>query len=853
MKSNLAKEVFNTKYSQGGKYTPDELCHKLAGRFADIEYGFSHTCGLDETKLDNLSHYGNKRFREVYSMTTASIANKFYEYFKDFKYIVPGGSVLFGVTSEKPVSFSNCFVLPPPEDCFESIFGTGRDMSQVFKRRGGCGTDLSNLRPKGSFVNNSANTSSGSLSFGQLYSYITSLVGQEGRRGALMLSIDVNHPDILDFIKIKRDLSNMTGANLSIRVNNEFMKAVDADEDYCLRFPCNLPSDKFGWKHVEYNTLIHFTGLDGTKAYFKRVKAREVWEELIASNWMCGEPGLLFWDNMLDYDPSSIYPDLKPVSTNPCAELALAEYDSCRLISVNLFNLVNKPFTEEAELDLEKAYELFYEQQCLADNLVELEIETCQRIMDVIDKSGHLSNNVEEYALWNQIQNKAKQGRRTGCGVFGYADMCAAMGVSYGEATLTEELFQTKLRAELDASIDMAIVRGAFPIWDGYIEWYIRENGIAKQGNNSWYEFVKEKFPEQANRMCIYGRRNVGLSTIPPTGTLSIICETTSGIEPLIRPFYKRRVKVLGDEPYDFTDVDGNKFKEYIEMHPTFIDWYVIASGCQEEPNIALNALEGASKEQLQEIYKQSPWYNNSSEELDWRVRVETQGLIQKYITSSISSTVNLTKDTQPEVIDSIYKRAYTENLKGITVYRNDSRAGVILKDEAVENHAVKRPKVLDADLYVGKGYIVVIGLMNKRPYEIFMYRDTSNLLTYQTKVSGQIQKIKKGHYKFISDLLTIERLHETEIDAKTVSIYISTMLRHNVPIQFINNMSLKISPSINSLQALAARILGKYVTNTTDEVCPQCGEKLVHEGGCKHCSSCDYSLCSSIMTKWKQ
>ena len=516
----LATDVFLSKYSLNGQETPDEMHQRLAKEFARVlwnEYGYiEHT----SQPISNLSKFGSYFFTNLWeSNTLEDVVIYIKSLFNNFEYIVPQGSVMAGLGTNKAVSLSNCFFNGAMEDNINSIYDTTKSMAEIGKRRGGTSTDLSLLRPKGSVVNNSSNTSSGAVSFLDLIDVTGKLIGQEGRKMAIMVTMDINHPDIEEFTTIKNDLSKVTNANLSIKLNQEFLNAVNNNEDYLLRFPCDLviPSNYYEVNYpeflTEYNVLYELKNVDlGTeKGYVKKVKAKELWDIVIHSAWQFAEPGLLFWSNVLDYDPTSVYDVLKPLGTNPCSELPLGDKDSCRLITSNLYTLVDNPFTDRAEFNVNTAYEMFYVAQVLADLLVDLELEAVDRILAKIDplydpknpeefKYESMGVVSEEFNLWWKIREVGELGRRTGTGITAYGDMCAALGLAYGDPS-TEEVFKLKLQAELDASIDMAILKSPFPLW----------NPKREQNGNSWYKFIEATYPEQAGKMINFGRRNAGL------------------------------------------------------------------------------------------------------------------------------------------------------------------------------------------------------------------------------------------------------------------------------------------------------------------------------------------------------
>lgn len=855
----LADSVWTNKYKLANEETPRDMHIRLAYEFEKIER--KYTKDIDAVR-HILSKYGNERS----NLSAQAIVNLF----DHFNYIVPGGSVMSGLGSDNPVSLSNCFVIPSPKDSISNIFDTARDMAQIYKRRGGIGVDISKLRPSGSIVHNAANTSSGSISFMELYSKVTEIIGQSGRRGASLISIDIRHPDVLNFITCKSDLSKITGANISVKIDKEFRDAVNKDEDYILRWPIETPLPNHP-ETLEYKVLTKDTLSDNSTVYYKKVKAKELWNLLIENAWKHAEPGILIYDRLVDYDPTGVYDELRPISTNPCGEIGLSPYDSCRLICSNLFSLVESPFESNAKINYETAYKVFYECQVLADDLVDLELEAVDKILekiqpkyisinksfsssiDYIDEIYKYSQS-DEFKLWWEIRKMGKQGRRTGCGITALGDMYAALGVEYGNKEITERLFYTKLQAELDATIDMSIIRGSFPLWDSALE-YIDSD---LTGGNDWYTFIQDKFPEQYKRMVKYGRRNSSFSTVAPTGSISLLTGTTSGIEPLFKPYYIRRKKCNPGETPTFVDQNGVGFIEYNVLHPKFKEWFIIAAQCKDCPDVALDSLKGASKEQLEKVFKESPWYKQTAEDINWEVRVDAQGIIQKYITSSISSTVNLPKGTSKEIVENLYNRAIDKGLKGITCYVDGSRSGILVDTKSVKSEEIfvqhkapKRPKTLKANSHIvksmGNTYCVLIGLLQDKPYEVFVMKQP----TIALDKDGTITKVGRHHFSwndkngtYIDNI--ISNLADESAE-QTLALMVSMLLRTGGELPFIIKTIKKSTNTIVSFQSALVRVLSKYLTKPieTNELCPDCNTPLVNEGGCSICKNCGYSKCN--------
>lgn len=826
----LAAKVWLDKYALRSKsgelleQTPDDMHHRLAKEFARIEAQYGGSDMLSEPYIYNL--------------------------FKDFKYIIPGGSVMAGLGSNFIGSLSNCFVIGQPEDSYSGIMKIREEQCHLMKRRGGVGKDLSTLRPAGSAVNNAAKSSTGAASFMDVDSAITNEVAQRGRRGALMLTLDVRHPDIEEFVTKKQDLSKVTGANISVKVTDDFMKAVHKNEDFILRWPIHvIPAKDFANSDsVPYNTLLESYTSKVDKFYFKKVKARELWEKIIHCAWNTAEPGIMFEDRHLNYSPDGVYPQYAGVSTNPCGEIFMQPYDSCRLLHINLTAFVKDPFSVTAKVDYNKLKEVAHAALRLGDDLVDLEIEAIDRILGHIKSSK--GDNDREYILWQTIKETAINSRRCGVGFTGLSDMLAMLGTSIdhsGIFEVVEGVMKCLCREELCESMLLAQRRGTFAGWDPSLE------------HNDWYDMVAEEFPDLYKNMQVTGRRNVSFSTVAPTGTVSILAQCSSGIEPVFSIYYTRRKKCSTDaDRVDFIDQNGEKFTEFRVFHPTFIKWYQAVSGKSWQD--AKVVLENESKEGLDSIIKGSPWYEQTASEIDWKVRVLLQSVVQKFTTHSISSTVNLPNTVTESEVNDIYKYAWEAKLKGITVYRDGCRSGVLVTDATsgtkFEQHsAPKRPKSLNADLHVvkvkGIKYAVIVGLMESKPYEVFAFElGNGNFLPQK----GKIVKVKRGYYNFIGDEdLIIESIHlaNDKVEERASSIYISMLLRHGAPIEYVVATAKKVNDNIASFTSAVCRVLLKYTTkDTSEETCPECGSKIIREAGCKKCSNCGYSLCLLMLGK---
>lgn len=835
----LAANVWESKYAAEGEVSPDQMHRRMAKEFAraDKKYQESERQMALDGNVADLSKYGLDRE----DLTEESI----YNLFKDFKYIVPQGSIMSTLGTDTIASLSNCFVEESPLDSYAGILRTDSSLAFRFKRRGGAGTDISNLRPAGTSTKNTAKSSTGAVSFMHRFSNTTREVAMAGRRGALMLSMDGNHPDILDFIKVKRDGTSVTGANISVRLNREFMEAVENDEDYILRFPCDTKKE-VEISELPYNEL--YDSGDGT--YFKRIKAKEYWNEMVYSAKNHAEPGLMYWDNVIDRDPTSVYEQFIPTSSNPCGEQFLNPNDSCRLMALNLFSFVDNPFTPEAKVNFKKLYEVSYEHFRLGDNLVDLELEYMQRIIDKIESDPEPDDiKLPEKMLWEKSIVAARTGRRIGLGITALGDMLAALGVAYDSEeglAIAGAVMKEKERGELDAGIDLAITRGPFKGWDRKKEY--DEDGVHK---NRYYGDLAEKFPELVKKMNKYGRRSISWSTIAPTGSVSILTQTTSGCEPIFQPFYMRRKKINPSEEgvrVDFVDETGDSWQEFPVIHEKFKDFIMLKEG-EDFDTSTLDQIE------LQKYFEHSPWYGSTANDIDWQKRNEMQSVLQLYTTNAISSTINLPSTVTEQEVSDIYMNGWKLGLKGQTVYVNGSRSGVLVSNDAKKEihefdslDAVERPKIVDADVYttvsLGKKYNVFVGLVNEKPYEVFITDHFTN------KDRLQIRKNRGSKY----DLLKEGELYKENFtmimseSEEAITRLSSLSMRHRVDIKHLVSQ-LKKTPSDNmfSFSRSLSRVLSKYVEDgqSAGVKCNDCGsENVIFEEGCHKCLDCGSSAC---------
>ena len=833
----LAASTWLNKYAKRDEHgniveqTPADMHKRMAKEFARIEKQYD----------DNALPFDQEKFSKHYHKRKPLTEKRIFELFDKFKYVIPAGSVMAGLGADKPVSLSNCFVLPSPEDSYSSIMMTRLNQAELMKRRGGVGYDLSNLRPRGAAVNNAAVTSTGAASFMDVCSDVTNEVAQQGRRGALMISMNANHPDVEEFIEKKQDLTKVTGANVSVQVTDEFMKAVEEDKDYLLRWPVDAFNDPYNvmpQDYEEYNKLYSIK-TNNHKGYVKKVKAKEIWNKIIHCTWNTAEPGVIFKDRMVNFSPDGCYTKYRGVSTNPCGEIFMSGNESCRLIAINMLSFIDKPFTKDAKLNVSRVYDVTYDAMRLGDDLVDLENEAVRRILDVVKD--------DKYAVdvWTGILEKGENGRRCGLEFTALSDMCAAMGYKFctkESNEFVEKVCRLMMSAVLDCQTDMALERGTFPDYDNNVE-----------NSNEWYKFISEEYPERYRMLNEIGRRNISFTTLGPTGSVSLLTQTSSGIEPVFMPYYVRRRKcVTANDRVDYTDKLGINFTEFVVVHPQLKKW--------AEANMPelLSKFDELTEKEWEEIYKQSPWYESCAQDIDWGRRVEVQGIVQKYlITHSISSTVNLPNNVSKEEVSNIYMEAWRNGLKGITVYRDGSREGIMIKkeqkkeDDKFESYvsAPKRPKTLHADFYStkvkGEVFYVMVGLYKNKPYEIFVYKSDDNKQI--SNHTGTITKVKKSVYKYESDQIVIGNISQKlSTEELATALYSSMLMRTGANLKYIIKTAQKVDDNIASFTSAMVRILRKYLKEETleGEKCPECGGKLIRENGCIHCIYCGWSRC---------
>ena len=820
----LAARVWASKYAlkdSDGNYfelTPDDMHHRIASEIVRIEHKYPNPMTEEE----------------VFGLL------------KDFRYVVPQGSPMAGIGNNIQVgSLSNCFVIGLDEhpDSYGGIIRIDEEQVQLMKRRGGVGHDLSHIRPKGSPVKNSALTSTGLVPFMERYSNSTREVAQDGRRGALMMTVSIKHPDSEQFIDAKMTEGKVTGANVSVKIDDDFMRRATEGAPYRQQFPVKGDNPKV----------------------VKEIDASALWKKIVHNAWKSAEPGVLFWDTIQRESVPDCYADLgfETVSTNPCGEIPLCPYDSCRLVAINLYSYVKNPFTPQAEFDFDLFRKHVGMAQRMMDDIIDLEMEKIDTIIEKI-KSDPETPEVKgtELHLWEKIRSKTLKGRRTGCGTTGEGDMLAALGLRYGTQEATE--FSVKVHRALAlayyrASVKMAEERGAFEIYDA-----------EREKNNPYIARLREADPELYEQMVRHGRRNIACLTIAPTGTTSIMTQTSSGIEPVFLPVYKRKRKVNPsdtDVKIDFVDEVGDAFEEYIVYHHKFLEWMKI-NGIEQKRNM--------TPEEIEELVARSPYYKATSNDVDWMEKVRMQGAVQKWVDHSISVTINLPNDVSEELVGNLYVEAWKAGCKGCTVYRDGSRNNVLeaVKKEkpkevymANPEHIMKRPAELEADVVRFQNnkekWIAFVGLVDNKPYEIFtgLADDEDGIFCPKSVTHGKIIKAydsngnKRYDFQFINKRgykTTIEGLSEKfNPEFWNYAKLISGVLRYGMPIdqvlKLVSGLELD-STNINTWKMGVERALKKYLTNGTEatgQKCPNCGsETLVYQEGCLICTTCGTSKC---------
>ena len=817
---DLAAQVWINKYalkdSSGNIYelNPDDMHRRIAKEIGRVEQKYPNPLSVKEV----------------------------FDLIKNFKYIVPQGSPMAGIGNPYQIaSLSNCFVIgnDGASDSYGGIMKIDQEQVQLMKRRGGVGHDLSHIRPKGSPVKNSALTSTGLVPFMERYSNSTREVAQDGRRGALMLSVSINHPDAEDFIDAKMEQGKVTGANVSVRIDDEFMKSVENNTAYTQKFPIHSNNPKVS----------------------KAINAQNLWGKIVHNAWQSAEPGILFWDTIINESVPDCYADLgyKTVSTNPCGEIPLCPYDSCRLLAINLFSYVEEPFTKKAAFNFTLFKKHITAAQRIMDDIIDLELEKVDGILAKITSDPELDDTKEvEIRLWKKIKEKALKGRRTGIGITAEGDMLAALGLRYGSEEANKfsiEVHKTIALEAYRASVYAAKERGAFEIFDA-----------EREKENPFILRLKEADEKLYYEMLEYGRRNIALLTIAPTGTTSLMTQTTSGIEPVFLPVYKRRRKVNPNDKnvnVAFVDEVGDSWEEYVVFHLRFKQW-MEANGIETEKKY--------SQEELDKIVKKSPYYKATSNDVDWLSKVRLQGAVQKWVDHSISVTINLPNDVPEELVGKLYLEAWKVGCKGVTVYRDGSRSGVLIAnepeaEETLIHFPTKRPQVLEADIVRFQNnkekWIAFIGLIDEKPYEIFtgLADDEDGILLPRWVEDGLIIKNRNedgtSRYDFQYKnkrgyKTTIEGLsHKFNPEFWNYAKLISSTLRHGMPIEkvvdLINSLQLE-GESLNTWKNGVARALKRFVEDGTmakGQKCDNCkSTNLIYQEGCLTCTDCGSSKC---------
>ena len=855
MKTETQTQQTSTEKPTGQKFTFDEALadskkyfkgDDLAARVWVSKYALKDSFGnIYERNPKEMHLRLSKEFHRIEKKHANPMSREeIFDLLDRFKYIVPAGSPMAGIGNPfQTASLSNCFVIGEdnPADSYGGIMKTDQEQVQLMKRRGGVGHDLSHIRPKGSQVKNSALTSTGVVPFMERFSNSTREVAQDGRRGALMLSISVKHPDAEDFIDAKLETGKITGANISVKITDDFMKAVENNASFTQQYPVDSDNPKVT----------------------KEIDARKLWSKIVYNAWKSAEPGILFWDTIINESVADSYSDLgfKTVSTNPCGEIPLCAHDSCRLTAINLYSYVKNPFTDKAAFDFELFKTHVTKAQRLMDDLIDLEIEKIDGILSKINNDPE-SEEVKrtERKLWENIKHKTLQGRRTGLGITAEGDMLAALGLRYGTDQandFSEKVHRTLAVEAYRSSVNMAKERGAFKIFSPQ-----------KEKDNPFVNRIRKQDETLYQDMLQNGRRNISLLTVAPTGSTSILTQTTSGIEPVFMPSYKRRRKVNpndSDVNVSFTDETGDAWEEYNVFHHHFLTW-MKTQGENTENAAALD------QDYVQKLIAESPYHKATSNDVDWVKKVELQGKVQKWVDHSISVTVNLPADATEELVGQVYTEGWKNGCKGITVYRDGSRDGVLIsnsekdkKTEAIEH--TKRPKELEADVVRFKNneeeWIAFIGLRNGSPYEVFTGRAEVDALPIPKFVKKGViikQRFKDSskrydfRYKNKYDFnITIEGLsYKFNPEYWNYAKLISGVLRHGMPLEHAVHLisSLQINnDSINTWKKGVTRTLKRYIQDGTKAkkgaICIECGsDELVYQEGCLICTKCGHSKC---------
>lgn len=814
--------------------TPDDMHKRMAKEFARIEAKYPNP--MSESEI--------------------------YELFKNFQFVVPQGSPMAGIGNPNvTTSISNCFVVGGQPDTYGGIMNLDEEGLQLMKRRGGVGNSMDFIRPSGSLANGTPlGDNAGMPLYMERYSNSTREVQQDGRRGARMLAAHVKHPDIIKFIDKKMTEGAVTGANVSVKITDEFKNACDNGLDFYHVFPTNLNLEDVQLEEaVEYDKLYTGKVIDGIKTYYKKTDPTIIQAKLVYNAWRSAEPGSLFWDKIINESPAKGYGKMwEEVATNPCGEIPLPPYDSCRLLVLNLMGFVFNPFGDNAAIYDELLVSTVKKAQRLMDDIVDLEIEKINLIIKAIeDKKVPKEYKTVELNLWNKILGMAQQGRRTGLGITAEGDMIASIGYKYGtpEASLfSEKLHQLIATASYESSIEMAKERGSFPIWN--IEHDAESEFLKRMLGKENELMTKDVFEDYME----HGRRNIANLTIAPTGSVSILTQTTSGIEPLFSPYYFRKKKITTEKTWDYVDEVGDKWVEFPVFHRPFIQWYSTINGIDIE--LGEQQMLKMKKEELDVLFKVSPYFLATAQDVDYVEKVRMQGAVQKWVDHSISVTVNMPEDVTEQIVADVYKVAHESGCKGITVYRDNSRGNVLstesIKDVKVESSleytsALERPKSLECDIYhktkAGENFIILVGLVDGKPYEIFTMPDNEKTKFSKTIKKGTITKIGKQKYNLENEGDTlIDNITSFMIESEQNSTRnFSAMLRHRMNPKFIVEM-IGAYASISSFHKVIGKVLNEYIEESeiVNGDCPQedCGGTMVMTEGCMKCPECGYAHC---------
>jgi ribonucleoside-diphosphate reductase alpha chain len=835
----LKQPITNTKDFIYFELTPEAMHRRLAKELARIEG--KYPVPMTEDEIFNL--------------------------LSGFNWIVPQGSPMAGIGNPfATTSISNCFVIGGHPDSYGGIFAADQEQAQLMKRRGGVGQDISYIRPSGAIAGTQPlGENAGMPLYMERFSNTTREVQQDGRRGALMLSVSIKHPDSEKFIDKKMTTGSVTGANVSVKIEDDFMDALVANKPYFQVFPIHLhigevvQSEHYELDSFEYDKLYTGKVVDGVETYFKMVDPTKIWNKITHNAWAAAEPGILFWSKIIKESPAAFYGSRwSEISTNPCGEIPLPAYDSCRLLLINLYSYISNKFTKDACFEDDLFIQHVDMAMRLMDDIVDLEIEKVDKIIEHIKQKTYSDNyQLVELQLWEKVRAMAVDGRRTGLGVTAEGDMMAALCIIYGtpEATkFSEALHQLLATTAFSASVDLAEEREHFPIWD--------PNDVEASGFLSRMLSLEENelmTQELIDKYYKFGRRNIGLLTIAPAGSVSILTQTSSGVEPIFSAWYFRKKKVTFEDHWDFVDEVGDKWVEFPVFHKPFIEWFA----AQKEGidfDTAKEFLTKQSKEVLDEIFKQSPYYKATAQDVDYVEKVRMQGAIQKWVDHSISVTVNMPESVTEEVVAAVYLEAHKSGCKGVTVYRDNSRGNVLsttsVKDTATPSQfayssAPERPKAMECDIYhktkSGEDFLILVGLLEDKPYEIFVIPIKEDYTKISKTIKkGTIHKVKKGRYDLTgeNDMPLIEDITSFMIESERNSTRnFSAMLRHGVHPRFIIDMIEKYA-SISSFDKVVEKVLKCYIEEEVPNPCPKCQTEMINTEGCMKCPECGHAHC---------